>query len=141
MTEAGIAPLKFGYLIRYFGIWLLISPCSGWRREGFWSVTPLDQEANPCPYRLEEFMSKRCFNTITRELRFTNTNPLPYVDKFWKICQMVKAWNYNMTSIFLASWTICLNKSMSIYHSRWTFPGWIFCLRGPHPFENEWHTA
>ena len=68
-------------------------------------------------------MSKRRFNAITRELRFTNTNPLPYVDKFWKIRHIVKAWNDHMTSIFLASWAICLDESVYIYHSIWTCPG------------------
>ena len=65
---------------------------------------PFDQEENTCPYRLREFMSKRCFNEITCEFRFNNTNPPPYGDKFWKIRQMVKAWNDHTTSIFLASW-------------------------------------
>ena len=63
-------------------------------------------------------------------------NPPPYVDKFWKILQMEKAWNDHMTSIFLASWEICLDYSMSIWHSRWTFPGCIFCPRKPHQFGN-----
>ena len=30
---------------------------------------------------------------------------------------------------------------MSIWHNRWTCPGWIFCPRKPHPFGNECHTA
>ena len=45
-------------------------------------------------------------------------SPQPYVDTFWKICQTVKAWNYHMNSILLASWETCLNKSISIWHSR-----------------------
>ena len=102
--EADVDPLTYGDLLRYLGIWILVSICSGWKREDFWSVTPFYQEENPCPYCLGEFMSKRRFNTITRELRSNNTNPLPYVDKFWKFCQMVKARNDHMTSIFLASW-------------------------------------
>ena len=85
MTEADISPLILGDLQHYLGLWLLISTCSGWEREGFWIVTPFDQEANPCPYRLVEFMSKCCFTAITRELRCTNTNPPPCVDKFWQI--------------------------------------------------------
>ena len=83
------------------------------------SVTSFDKDSNPCPYFLEEFISKRRFNAITRELRFTNTNPPPYVDKFWKILQMVKAWNDHMAFIFLESWKICLDESMSIWNSRW----------------------
>ena len=56
---------------------------------------------------------------------------------------MVKAWNGHMTSIFLASWAIYLDMSMSmsICHRRWTCPVWIFFPRKPHPFGNEWHTA
>ena len=91
MTEADIASLTLGYLLRYLGLLLLMYTCSGWKREKFWSVDPFDQEANPRPYRLGEFMPKCQFNDITRELRFNNTNPPPYVDKFCKIIQMVKA--------------------------------------------------
>ena len=141
MKESGIAPLTNGNLLRYLGLWLLMSTLYGWKRKDFCSVTLFYQEANPCPYRLGEFMSKRRFNAITRELRFTNTNPPSYVDIFWKIFQMLKAWNDHMTYIFLASWVICLDESMSIWHSRWTCPGWIFCPWKPHPFGNEWHTA
>ena len=115
--------------------------CYVCNREDFWSVTPFDKEINPPPYRLGGFMSKKLFNTITREIRFTNTNHPPYVDQFWKIRQMVKAWNDHMTSIFLASWTICLNNAMSIWNIRWTCPGWILFTSKPHPFGNEWHTA
>ena len=52
MKEAGIAQLKYGDLLRYLGIWLLLSTCSGWKSGGFWSFTPFDQEANPRPYQL-----------------------------------------------------------------------------------------
>ena len=62
-----------------------MSACSGWKRGYFWSVTPFDQEANPCPYIMVLFMSKRRFNAITCELRFTNTNPPPYVYIFVKL--------------------------------------------------------
>ena len=141
MKVADIAPLTYGDLICNLGLWLLICTCYGWKREEFWSVAPFDQEANRCPYRLGEFMSKRCFNAINRELRFTNTNPPPYVDQFWKKIQMVKAWNDHMTYIFLASWAICLYEYMSIWHCIWICPGWIFCPQRPHPFGNKCHTA
>ena len=125
----------------HLGLWLLMSIFSGFNGGGGgWIVTSFYQEANPCPYRLGEFMSKRRFNAITHKLRFTNTNPPPYVYIFWKFCHMVKAWNYHMTSIFLASWEICFEESMSICRSRSTCPGWIFCPRKPYPFGNEWHT-
>ena len=130
-----------GYILRYLGLCILMSTCSEWKMDNFWSVTPFDQEANTYPYHLGEFMSKRRFNAITRELRFTNTKPPPYVDKFWKIHHIVKEWNDHTTSIFLASWSIFLGESMSICYSRWTFLGWIFFPWKPHQFGNECHTA
>ena len=57
--------------------------CSGCKRDNFWSVTPFDKETNKLPYRLGEFVYKRRFKAINCEGRFTNTNPPPYIDKFW----------------------------------------------------------
>ena len=116
MKEADIAPLTYGDLLRYLGILLLMSTCFGWNMEGFWCANPFDKEAYPFPYFLWEFISKRRFNAIIREVRFTNTNLPPYVHKFWKNFQMVKAWNDHTTSIFLVSWEIFLDESMSICH-------------------------
>ena len=86
-------------------------------------------------------MPKSLFNAITRELRFTNTNPPPYVDKFWQIFHVVKAWNDHTNTILLASWEICLDEYMSIWHSRWKYSGCIFCPWNPHPFGDDFPTA
>ena len=77
MEEADITPLTYVDLLRYLGPWILMSTYYGWKREGFWNVTPFDQESNPYPYCLGVFMSKHQFNTITHELSYINTNPLP----------------------------------------------------------------
>ena len=76
-------------------------------------------------------MYKRHFNAITHKLRFTNTNPPPYIDKFRKIIQMLNSWNDHMTSIFFASWTIYLDDFMSIWNIIWTYPECIFCPQSP----------
>ena len=83
MKEACITLLILGYLLQYLVLCILISTCSGWKTDDYWSFNPFDQEENPCPYLMGEFMSKRRFNSITRELSFTNTNPPPYVNQFW----------------------------------------------------------
>jgi hypothetical protein len=36
---------------------------------------------------------------------------------------------------------MCLNESMSIWFSRWTCPGWVFCPQKPHDKGNEYHSA
>ena len=96
---------------------------------------------NTYPYFIGKFMSKLWFNVITHELRFTNTNPQPYVDKFWQIIKIIKAWNYHMISTIFASLKICLDKSMSIWHRIWTCLGWIFFPQKPYQFGNYWYTS
>ena len=59
-------------------------------------------------------MSKRRFDTITRELRFTDGEPPIYVDKFWQVRQMINVWNRNMAAIFFAAWVICLDESGAV---------------------------
>jgi hypothetical protein len=86
-------------------------------------------------------MSNRRFKAITRYLVFTDVAPPAFVDKFWEVQQLFKAWNIHMANVFLAAWIICLDELMSIWHQWWTCPGWIFCPHKPHPFGNEYHTA
>ena len=54
---------------------------------------------------------------------------------------MTDVWNEHMARIFTAGWTICVDESMSIWHNRWTCPGWVFCPGKPHPYGNEYHSA
>ena len=76
-----------------------------------------------------------------RHLAYTDATAPTFLDKFWQVRQMIKAWNDHMAEKFLAVWVICLDESMSIWHNKWTCPGWVFCPRKPHPFGNEYHTA
>jgi hypothetical protein len=144
VINSGGAPLTFGELLRYLGIRLLMSTCMGWSTDQFWGNydnIPRDQEDDPCPYNFRDYMSRRRFIALTWYLNFTNVERPAFVDKIWQVRQMIKAWNDHMAAIFLAAWVICLDESMSIWHNKWTCPGWIFCPRKPHPFGNKYHTA
>jgi hypothetical protein len=131
-TSAGIAnnpcsaPLTFCELLRFLGIRLLMLTCSGWKVDQFWNYedAPCDQEEDPCPYNFKPFMSKRPFIHINRYISFTNVPKPAFIDKFWPARQMIKSWNDHMASIFLCAWVICLDESMSIWHNKWTCPGW-----------------
>ena len=54
---------------------------------------------------------------------------------------MIREWNKNVAAVFISSWISCLDETMSIWHNRWTCPGWVFCPRKPHPFGNEYHSV
>jgi hypothetical protein len=135
--------LRLGEFLRYLGIRLLMSTCIGWTKEQFWRPAneAYDQECNHCPYNLRTFMSKRRFDLITKSLTYTDAYAPIYRDKYWQVRQMLQAFNANMASIFSCSWVICLDESMSIWHNKFTCPGWIYCPRKPHPYGNEYHTA
>ena len=128
-------PITFSELLQFLGIRLLMSTSSGWSQDEFWNYInksmPRDQEADGCPYSFWAFMMQRRFRAISCNLSYTDANPPTFVDKFWEVRQMIKAWNAHMANIFLAGWVICLNKSMSIWHQRWMRLGW----------SNECHTA
>ncbi len=53
---------------------------------------------------------------------------------------MLTAFKKHFANTFVPSWIACLDESMSIWNSRWTCPGWVFCPRKPHPQGNEYHT-
>ena len=120
-------PITFSELLRFLGIRLLMSTSSGWSQDKFWNYidesTPRDQEADGCPYNFRAFMTQRRFKAISRNLSYTDANPPTFVDKFWEVRQMIKAWKAHMVNIFLAGWVICLDESMSIWHQRWTCLG------------------
>jgi hypothetical protein len=54
---------------------------------------------------------------------------------------MIATWNKHMAKFFVTAWVVCLNESMSLWHKRWTCPGWVFCPCKSHPFGIEYHTA
>ena len=135
--------LRSGEFLRYLGIRLLMSTCIGWTKDQFWrpSNEVYEQERNNCPYNMKTFMSRRRFDLITKSLSYTDAYAPAYRDKYWQVRQMLQAFNAHMASIFSSSWVICLDESMSIWHNKFTCPGWIYCPRKPHPYGNEYHTA
>ncbi|MBM4179814.1 MAG: hypothetical protein FJ211_10875, partial [Ignavibacteria bacterium] len=143
VINAASKPFTFGECLRFIGMRLLMASSPGWSVDDYWCYdnTPRDQTTDPCPYNFRDLMGKKRFHVIGRNLAFTDVPPPTYVDRFWQIRQMIHAWNEHMANIFLAAWIVCLDESMSIWHTRWTCPGWVFCPRKPHPFGNEYHSA
>jgi hypothetical protein len=113
----------------------------GCKKKDFWSTLPFDERTNPCPYNFRKKMSSKRFDAIMVALSLIDVNKPTYRDKFWEVRQLTAEWNKNMAEAFSPGWILCLDESMSIWHSRWTCPGWVFCPRKPHPFVNEYHTA
>ncbi len=93
---------------------MLIATTTGWNCDDFWA-TDIPNPRNSCPFNFLDYMSKRRFNAILCELCLTDREQPPFVDKFWKVCQMVAEWNANMALQFVVGWIVCLDKSMSIF--------------------------
>jgi len=134
--------VTFGEMLRYIGLRLRMASVGGaFSKDDYWSTREFDGEDEACPYNFRPLMSKNRFDTITSGLSFTDLPKPTFIDKFWEVRQMIAEWNKNMAAVFSAGWVVCLDESMSIWHNRWSCPGWVFCPRKPHPYGNEYHTA
>ena len=127
-----------GKFLRFLGLQLFMSTVTGFKRNDWWSSTPIEFEKG-APYRFGSFMSKARFDDIMTSLSFTDCTPPSYTDKFFEIRQMLKIWNENMSHVFSPGWICCLDESMSIWFGKYTCPGWVYCPRKPHPYGNEYH--
>ena len=79
------------------------------------------------------------FEKILTRIKYTDEDPPHYVDRFFHVRKLVKAWNSNMPTNFIPGWISCLDESMMIGGNRFG-PGWVVLPRNNHPFGNEWHT-
>jgi hypothetical protein len=131
--------MDLGEFVRFLGIQLFMSTMSGFKQRDFWSSKPPETEAG-APYRFNKWMSRKRYEAILAALTYTDQNKPTFRDRFWEVRQMIKMWNQNMKEIFSCSWISCLDESMSIWNTKWTCPGWVFCPRKPHPFGNEYHS-
>lgn len=128
-----------GEFFRFIGLWLLMSTVGGgFDKMEHWSKTIPSPESG-APFRFNEWMSKNRFKSIQAALKHADEECPACVDKFFSVRQLTKLWNENMMNVFRPSWLNCLDESMSMWHSKITCPGWVFCPRKPHPFGNECH--
>ena len=75
------------------------------------------------PFCMNDIMSGRRFEDITKALSYTSEKAPTYKDRFWEMRQMVSEWNRNMKEAFVPGWILCLDESMSIWTNRWTCAG------------------
>jgi hypothetical protein len=131
--------MTFGEVLPFLGLWLYMGTLKGFRRCNFWSSKPILMFEG-APYRFTEIMTLKWFKAILLVLTYTNKSPPLYKDRFWEVWQIITEWNWNMAEIFIPSWVLYLDKSMSPWNNWWTCPGWMFVPRKPHPFGNEYHS-
>ena len=93
-----------------------------------------------CPIRFSRLMSSRRFEAINQALSFTMAQPPEQPDRFWRVREMLAAWNDNMFQVFLPGIFTCIDESMSKWLARFTCPGFMVVPRKPWPFGNEYHT-
>jgi hypothetical protein len=118
-----------GEFIRFIGLWFYMATFKGFNQSEYWSLKQID-DFNGVPIRLNNWMSKRRFDTILSNLHYTDKEcPTTFQDQFHNVRQLIQAWNKNMTEKFLPSWVSCLDESMSSWISRWTCPGWSSALK------------
>ncbi len=133
--------LQYGEFLRWIGLWLLLATVKsgGVSRQDFWSTSPVSIEEG-APFRLHGYMSRYRFDLILSHVKYTSEDRPAYHDKFHEVREMIKMWNGNINEHFKSGYINCLDESMSVWHNRYTCPGWMYVPRKPHPFGNEYHT-
>ena len=77
--------------------WIVVSEATiiGPQQSDFWASHPIEA-FHGAPLCLGCWISRNHFDVILQVLSFTDLDPPNYVDKFWKVQQMLKAWGSNM---------------------------------------------
>ena len=133
-------PITYGKLLKWIGLWVLMSTVDGSDRRSFWSTRDIDI-FHGAPFRLTAFMSRNRFENILNNLVYNAVNPPDFRDRFWEVRWMISCWNENMSKQFIPSWINCIDESMSKWVNEFTCPGFMFIPRKPWPFGNEYHDA
>ena len=108
LEAAGDPPITKAELTRYIGLKLLMSTMV----VGF-SSKEFDERKNPCPLKLNKYMSmRRMERIIDQHLSFTDRAPLAYVDRFWEVRQMQDEWKKNIHGLFYHCWIVCLRQHL-----------------------------
>ena len=82
LTANGIHhELSYGEFLWWIGVWLLMSTLHGPDRATFWSLMDVDHFRG-APWRLNDLMSQKQFNTILCTIFYTNHDKPTYRDKF-----------------------------------------------------------
>ncbi len=123
-----MTPLTEKEFLWYLGLWFLMATVCGFSWSNYWSTIKFDKRTNPSLFTFFAYISKQRFDAITRQLFFTLMKPPAFADWIWEVREMIVDWNKNMAAVFFPSWVVCLDESMSIWHSIFTCSGCFFAL-------------
>ena len=132
--------LSYGELLRWIGLWTMMSTVAGTDCHSFWSTRDI-KIFSGCFFTLSTYMSRTRFELILQHIKYTKLDPPTYKDRFWEVREMLDEWNKNMATNFVPSWINCIDESMSKWLNKYTCPGFMFVPRKPWPFGNEYHDA
>ena len=140
-TNAGLSdPLTWDEFLRFLGLIFVMATTQGNARRDFWA-NDAPEMFSGAPFRLNSFMSRRRFENILRQLKFTSEAPPAFKHPFHPVSDLIRAFNVHTQGCFNPAWISCLDESMSVWTNQWTCPGWMFVPRKPHPMGNEYHSV
>ena len=132
--------VTYGELLRWMGLWVLISTVDGSDRRSFWSSKSVNMYEG-APFRLGNYMTRTRFEEILSSLCYTDESPPTLLDRFWEIRRLIVAWNKNMDENFIPSWINAIGESMLKWLNEYTCPRFMFVPRKPWKFGNEYQNA
>ena len=132
--------MTYGELLCWIGLWIIMSTCDGSDHHSSGSNKNPDIFEG-CHFHLQQFMSRYRFEGILTAIKYTNSNPPAYKDRFWEVRQLLESWNNNMATSFIPSWINAIDESTLKWINEYTCPGFMFVPQKPWAFGNEYHDA
>ena len=93
-------PVTYGELLRWIGLWVLISTVDGSNHHSFWSSKSVNIYEG-APFWLGKYMSHTHFEEILSSICYTDESSPTLLDHFWEIRCLIVAWNKNMDENFI----------------------------------------
>ena len=126
LKENRHCPLAYGEFLHWLSLWFLMATINGPDKVEFWSMGEVDYFVG-APMRLGSYMSRKHFESILKVLSISSQERPAFLDHFWEVCEILKAWNSSMVEQFTPSWvSCCLDESMSTWTNKYSCPGWMF---------------
>ena len=96
--------LTFSEFVVFLGCILFMARYHRHSRKDWWRMSAPSMK-KVAPFRLSEYMSGKRFDAIHDALidSHTTCEAPEFVDRFWRVCQMINEWNANMKDVFVPS--------------------------------------
>ena len=89
LVDAGETETNLGEMLCWLGLKGLMASHVGFSQRDFFNGMEFNKRHNPCPYKLNMYISMCRMERLDQHICFTDHLPPAFIDKFWEVRQMI----------------------------------------------------